>query len=143
MIELKWALGADGWLDTPASKDRREALSDLFREYALEPDQLEEDWSEERELFGEVVALQNGTPVATAMLIVDPERADAPARIFGQAALPEVESEFLVEAMEQVLVEQSLIDPVFGYVEGTGGRMIPIPSMKDLEFWSQLAEIVN
>lgn len=143
MIAFKWAHGDGGWLTGPEATARRQMLNMLVRDHALEPEQLHEDWDDDWQVLEEIVALRDGLPVATAMLIIDPERAYCPARIFGQAALDDVATACLIDTMEDLLVAHGMPDPVFEFVEGTAGRMIPIPHFDMSSYPAPYAQHLN
>lgn len=127
MIELKTVHGADGWLDGPDGPLRRAELDTFCLDHALDPAQLAEEWSEDHQLLARIVAVEGERIVATAMIVLDPDHAQAPVRIFGQAALQGFATAFVIEAMEDALVDIAAPDPIFEAVEGTFGRRIPIP----------------
>ncbi|SLN31312.1 hypothetical protein AQS8620_01012 [Aquimixticola soesokkakensis] len=150
MLELRsvW-FGPEGagWLDRD-DDHRYDTLTDLRDDHPLGP--MQQEGLDARMLFAEIVLLDAGAPVGTAMLVVDPDAhvADffdempsdheaylasdypvsvAPARIVNFGLKPDYRTEFVITSLEDALVELGNLDPGFEEVAGHNGRRIPIP----------------
>lgn len=128
MLEIRKAIGPNNWVSEGNGIVRREAMQDLFFDHALRPEQTEEEWPEDRQLYSEMVLVDGARLLGTAMLVIDPEREDTPLRIFGVGLLPDYRSPFFVSALEEALIKDSLLDDSFPFIEGADGRLIVNPS---------------
>ena len=136
MLEIKRALGPDNWLSNGDFVARREAIQDLFLNHPVRPEETDEEWPEDRQLYSEMVVVKNDELVGTAMLVVDPEREDRPARIFGMGFTPEHRTEFAIRTLEETLIQESYLDGAYPFVEATDGKLVPNPH-------AQFAELLD
>lgn len=127
MLEIRKAIGPGNWLSEGDAIARRAAMQDLFYACPESPEQLGEDWPEQRVLHSEMVVVSGDTLVATAMLVVDSERAEGPARIWGMGVLPAYRTDFLVQTLEEALLRDGAVDIEHDLIEGSDGRLIPNP----------------
>nr|WP_319250329.1 GNAT family N-acetyltransferase [uncultured Celeribacter sp.] len=127
MLEILHAIGPDNWVSGGDVVARREAMQELFFDHPVCPEETEEDWPEDRQLYSEMVVVDGNQLVGTAMLVVDPEREDRPARIWGMGVLPEFRSEFLIRTLEEVLIQAAHLDPAYPFIEATDGALVPNP----------------
>ncbi len=127
MLEIKRALGQDSWLSQGNLVRRREAIQDLFLTYPVRPEEADEEWPDDRRLYSEMVVMDGEKLVGTGMLVVDPEREDRPARIFGLGFLPEYLNDFNVHTLEEVLIAESNLDEEYPFVEASDGKLVPNP----------------
>ncbi|WP_417248012.1 hypothetical protein [Celeribacter sp.] len=127
MLEIRKAIGPGNWLSEGDAIDRRAAMEDLFYAHPECADQLGEDWPEDRVLHSELVIVEGDTLVATGMLVVDRDRAEGPARIWGMGILPAYRTDFLVKSLEEALLRDGAVDIEHDVIEGSDGRMIPNP----------------
>lgn len=127
MLEIRKAIGPENWVSEGNAVLRREAMQDLFLDQPLRPEQTEEDWPEDRALHAEMVVIDGEKLVATAMLVVDRERGNCPARIWGMGVLPSYRTSFLIETLEDALLKEGAFEIDQEYIEGHDGRLIPNP----------------
>ncbi|MCA0045203.1 hypothetical protein [Celeribacter litoreus] len=128
MLEIQYAIGPDSWVSGEHAIARREAIQDLFFDHPICPEETGEDWPEDRELYAEMVIVDGDLLVASAMLVVDPEREDRPARIWGMGVLPGYETEFLIRSLEEALIRAACLDAAYPFVEATDGMLVPNPN---------------
>ncbi|AJE48206.1 GNAT family N-acetyltransferase [Celeribacter indicus] len=127
MLEIQHAIGPDNWVSGGNVVARREAIQNMFFDHPVCPEELEEDWPEDRQLYSEMVIVAGDRLVGTAMLVVDPEREDRPARIWGMGIDPEIRSEFVIRTLEEALIRAACLDPAYPFVEATDGALVPNP----------------
>lgn len=132
MLEIRPAIGPESWVSGEHALARREAMQALFFDYAERPEQTGEDWPEDRALHAEMVVIDpNGMGgeriVGTGMLVVDHDRADCPARIWGMGVLPSYRTDFVVKTLEEALLHDGACGIEQEYIEGADGRLIPNP----------------
>jgi hypothetical protein len=130
MLQINKAIGPGNWVSGGDVVARRDAIQDLFFDHPLRPEHTEEEWPEDRQLFSEVVLLDDTRLVGTAMLVVDPEREDLQVRVFGVGLLPDYRSDFIVRTMEEVLIKDSELEDHFPFIEGADGRVITNPAIE-------------
>lgn len=135
MLQIQKAIGPNNWVSGGDVVARRDAMQDLFFDYALRAEHLEEDWPDDRQLFSEMVLLDGERLVGTAMLVIDPEREDLQVRVFGVGLLPEYRTDFIVHTLEETLIKDSQLEDHFPFIEGADGRVITNPAL-DLEDFS-------
>jgi hypothetical protein len=111
---------------TPADPSGVIALHDFVREFSLNPDELFEDWGEDCALHAHLLLLDGDKLVGSGMIVVDPESADMIARIVQLALRPGYRSDFVIESFEDTLVEIGALDPSYGPVATSSGRLIPL-----------------
>ena len=127
MLEIHPAIGPGNWLSGGDAIARRAAMRGLFIDYAERPDQLLEDWPEGRALHAEMVVVSGDKLVGTGMLVVDRDRADCPARIWGMAFDPQYRTDFLVFSLEEALLKDGAFEIDHEFIEGADGRLVPNP----------------
>lgn len=127
MLEILHAIGPNSWVSGGDPVARREAMQELFFDYPVCPEETDEDWPEDRELYSEMVVVDGPRLVGTAMLVVDPEREDRPARIWGMGVLPEYRTDFVVRTLEEALINAGYLDPAYAFIEATDGMLVPNP----------------
>ncbi|WP_417241507.1 hypothetical protein [Celeribacter sp.] len=127
MLELHKAIGPDSWVSGGRAIARREAMQDLFFDHPERPEQTDEDWPDDRCLHSEMVITDGDKLVATAMLVVDENRGDCPARIWGMGILPSYRTEFIVQSLEEALLRDGAFEIDQDFIEGADGRLIPNP----------------
>lgn len=127
MLEILHAIGPQSWVSVGDPLERREAMQELFFDHPVCPDDTAEDWPEDRELYAEMVVVQGERLVGTAMLVVDPEREDRPARIWGMGILPEFRTDFVIRTLEEALIAAGYLDPAYPFIEATDGMLVPNP----------------
>ncbi|SEK68615.1 hypothetical protein [Pacificibacter marinus] len=128
MLEICKAIGPENWVSQGDAIARREAMQDIFFDYALCPEQTEEEWPEDRQLYSEMVVVDGSRLVGTAMLVLDPEREDIQLRVFGVGLLPEYRTDFIISALEEQLIKDSYLDDSVPFIEGADGRLITNPA---------------
>lgn len=127
MLEIKRAIGPGNWVSKGDVVERRDAMQDLFFDFAVRPEELDEDWPEDRQLYAEMVLVDGDRLVGTAMLVVDPEREDRPARIWGMGLLEGYRTDFVIQTLEEALIRDAYLDAAYPFVEATDGTLIPNP----------------
>ncbi len=135
MLEIHHAIGPDSWVAGGEAIARREAIQDMFFDHPICPDETAEDWPEDRELYAEMVVVDQDRLVACAMLVVDPEREDRPARIWGMGVLPSYQTDFLIRTLEEALINAACLDAAYPFVEVTDGMLVPNPNADLGAFW--------
>mgnify|MGYP003868637065 CR=1 FL=1 len=127
MLEILHAIGPRSWVSEADPVARREAMQELFFDHPVCPEETGEDWPEDRELYAEMVVVEGERLVGTAMLVVDPEREDRPARIWGMGVLPEFRTDFVIRTLEEALITAGYLDPAYPFIEATDGMLVPNP----------------
>ncbi|NIY80226.1 MULTISPECIES: GNAT family N-acetyltransferase [unclassified Celeribacter] len=127
MLEILHAIGPQSWVSAGNPLERREAIQELFFDHPVCPDDTAEDWPEDRELYAEMVVVKGESLVGTAMLVVDPDREDRPARIWGMGVLPEFRTDFVIRTLEEALITAGYLDPAYPFIEATDGMLVPNP----------------
>lgn len=127
MLEILNAIGPGNWVSGGDAIDRREAIQELFFDHPVCPEETQEDWPEGRQLYAEMVVVQGERLVGTAMLVVDPDREDRPARIWGMGLHPDVRTEFVIRTLEEALIHAAHLEADYPFVEATDGALVPNP----------------
>lgn len=134
MLEIQRAIGPGNWVSGGDVVARREAIQELFFDHPVCPEETGEDWPQDRQLYSEMVIVDGARLVGTAMLVVDPERGDRPARIWGMGILPELRSDFVIHTLEEALIRDAALDTAYPFIEATDGKLVPNPYAEFSEF---------
>jgi len=127
MLEILHAIGPGNWVSGGDVVERRESMQELFFDHPVCPEETEEDWPDDRQLYAEMVVVEGERLIGTAMLVVDPEREDRPARIWGMGVLPAFRTDFIIQTLEETLIRAAHLDPAYPFIEATDGALVPNP----------------
>ena len=126
-LDIRHTHGPDNWPDEGNSAARRDAIHELFCDFPERSEQLGEDGPWDRDICSEMVVLAGDKLVGTGMLVVDHDRADCPARIWGMAFDPAYRTDFLVFSLEEALLRAGAFEIEHDFIEGADGRLIANP----------------
>ena len=70
MLEILHAIGPNSWVSGGDPVARREAMQELFFDYPVCPEETGEDWPEDRELYSEMVVVDDAGHAASEPGIV-------------------------------------------------------------------------